>query len=114
MQYAMLLAQFLPAIFAMVRAVEAAVPQSGQGAHKLNAVLAAVGSVAVNAPAILANGAGVAQAAKLGDLPGMNEALAGAISATVRLLKDTGAFPKAGVVQALTANLPGTEGQPGA
>lgn len=90
-----LLLGLLPTIMQVVKAVEAAVPQSGQGAHKLNAVLSAVQGVALAAPAVIDRGEDTLTAFKVGDVPGIADALTHMIGATVTLFNSTGAFSQA-------------------
>lgn len=103
MQLLLLLVQLLPTIFSVIRAVEAAVPNPGQGTAKLNYVLNAVQGIALDAPALVGAGASVAGAAKVGDVPGMADALTHVVTASVKLFNDTGIFQKSGAVQSITA-----------
>jgi hypothetical protein len=52
MQYFFLILQLIPSIFALIRQVEIAIPQPGQGPAKLNMVLAGVQAAAADVPEI--------------------------------------------------------------
>lgn len=95
----------LPLIIETVQAIEKAIPASGAGAHKLDAVLSVVQAAAAVAVPGMPPVAGKDQATAIEDT---RAALAGPlthiINSVVTLLNVTGAFQKSGVVQELTSN----------
>ena len=74
--------QLIPAIIQLVKQIEEVVPQSGQGAAKLNMVLDSVNSITSAIPELAQNAVPV------------QKAVTGIVGATVSMLNAVGVFKK--------------------
>lgn len=100
LQLLKLFLSILPEVLTVVRAVEIAVPKAGQGAAKLETVLSVVEAVALTAPTIVSSVDAIKTSVKVGDIPTIAKGLSHMITSVVSLFNKTGAFQKAGIVQA--------------